>query len=66
MALLPEGKSQGQCLVQLCTKYKLVSATSSPSISAERKKEAASLKVKGPLYSSLLITCLPSGSRTLN
>ena len=28
--------------------------------------EAASLKVKGPLYSCLLIVCLPSGSRTLN
>ena len=29
-------------------------------------KEAASLKVKGPLYSCLLIGRLPSGSRTLN
>ena len=32
----------------------------------EKKKEAASLKVKGPLYSCLLIVCLPSGSRMLN
>ena len=29
-------------------------------------EEAASLKVKGPLFSCLLITCLPSQSRTLN
>ena len=29
-------------------------------------KEAGSLKVKVPLYSCLLIVCLPSGSRTLN
>ena len=29
------------------------------------KKKAASLKVKGPLYSFLLISCLPSG-KTLN
>ena len=28
-------------------------------------KEAGSLKVKVPLYSCLLIACLPSGSRTL-
>ena len=28
--------------------------------------EAASLKVKGSLYSCLLIVCLPSGSRMLN
>ena len=27
---LSEGKSQGLCLVQLCAKYRLVSATSSP------------------------------------
>ena len=45
-ASLPEGKNRGQCLVQLCAKYRLVSATI---------KEAASLKVKGPLYSCLLI-----------
>ena len=31
-----------------------------------KDKEAASLKVKGPLYSCLLIARLPSGSRTLN
>ena len=42
--------SRGLCLAQLCTKI----------------KEAASLKVKGSLYSCLLIACLPSGSRTLN
>ena len=33
-------------------------------ISTERYKEAAPLKVKGLLYGCLLITCLPSGSRT--
>ena len=30
VASLPEGKSQGLCLVQLCVKYRLVSATSNP------------------------------------
>ena len=28
----PEGKSRGLCLVQLCAKYRLVSATLSPYI----------------------------------
>ena len=32
----------------------------------QKIKEAASLKVKCPLYSWLLVACLPSGSRTLN
>ena len=31
-----------------------------------KDKEVVSLKVKGQLYSCLLITCLPSRSRTLN
>ena len=31
-----------------------------------KDKEAASLKVKGPLHSCLLTAHLPSGSRTLN
>ena len=30
VASLPEGKSRGLCLVQLCAKYRLVSATLSP------------------------------------
>ena len=30
------------------------------------KRSCFSLKVKGPLYSCLLIVCLPSGSTTLN
>ena len=30
VASLPEGKSQGLCLVQLCAKYRLVSAMLSP------------------------------------
>ena len=30
VASLPEGKSQGLCLVQLCAEYRLVSATLSP------------------------------------
>ena len=30
MASLPEGKSRDLCLVELCAKYRLVSATSSP------------------------------------
>ena len=108
MASLPMGKSRGLWLVQLCAKYRLVNATSSPyhystvemffmgcgftsggqeswsvfsaavckiqaskhyiiSLPLVRKiKEAASLKVIGPLYSCLLIACLPSGSRMLN
>ena len=36
------------------------------SYNIEKRQEAASLKVKGPLYSCLLIVCLPSGSGTLN
>ena len=34
--------------------------------SVPKDKQASSLKVKGPLYSCLLITHLPSRSRTLN
>ena len=30
VASLPEGKSQSLCLVQLCAKHRLVSATLSP------------------------------------
>ena len=43
VASLLKGKSQGLCLVQLCAKYRLVNATSSP---YRKIKEAASLKVK--------------------
>ena len=63
---LPESKSQGLCLVQLCAKYRLVSAASSPYHQCRKIKEAASLKVKGSLYSCLLIESLPSDSKTLN
>ena len=63
MASLLEGKSRG---LQLCVKYGLVSATLSPCHSCLKIKEAASLKVKGSLYSCLLIAHLPSGSKTLN
>ena len=53
VASLPEDKSWDVHLVQ-------GSATSSPYTA----KKAASLKVKGPLYSCLLIVRLPSGNRT--
>ena len=66
VASLLEGKSRGLGFVQLCAKYRLVSATSSPYHYYRKVKEAAPLKVKGPLYSCLLIARLPSGSRTLN
>ena len=57
---------RGLCLVQLCAKYRLISATLSPYYQCRKIKEATSLKVKGPLYSCLLIVRLPFGSRTLN
>ena len=58
-------QESGWCLAQLCTKYRLVSTALSPYHCCS-KKEVASLKVKGSLYSCLLVTRLPSGSRTLN
>ena len=66
VASLPEGKSQGLCLAQLCTIYRLLSATLSPYHCCLKTEEAASLKMKGSLYSCLLVVHLPSGSRTLN
>ena len=58
---------RGLCLVQLCAKCRLISAALSPYHQCRKIKEAASLKVEGPLlYSCLLIVRLPSGSRTLN
>ena len=67
MASLPEGKSQGLSLVQLCAKYRLVSTIHRVlTISADKIKEAASFKVNGQLYSCLLIARLPSGSWTLD
>ena len=66
MGSLPEGKCWGLCLTQLCAKYRLVSATRSPYHLCSKIKEAASLKVKGLLYSCLLMVHLPSRSRTLN
>ena len=53
VASLLEGKSRGLCLVQLCALHEV------------HKRSCFSLKVKGPLYSCLLIAHLPSGSRTL-
>ena len=58
VASLPEGKSRGLCLVHLCAKYRLVSATLSP---YHQCKKAASLKT-----SCLLVAHLLSGSQTLN
>ena len=66
MASLPEGKSRCLCLAQLCTNYRLVSATLSPYHCCLEIEEADSYKVKGSLYSCLLVAHLPSGSRTLN
>ena len=48
--------------VQLYAKYRQGSAIWSP-YHQSRIKEVGSLKVKGPLYSCLLIAYLPSGSR---
>ena len=42
---LPEGKSRGLCLVQLCAKYRLVSATSS----SEQKLAQTDLRYIGGL-----------------
>jgi len=53
---LPEGKTWGLRSVHLCAKYRLLS----------KKIKVPSHKVKGLLYSYLLITHLPSGSRTFN
>ena len=55
---LAEGKSWGVCLVQLCVKYRLVSATLSPYHQCQKTKEAVSLEVKGPTHSYLLIMSL--------
>ena len=66
VASLPEGKSQHLCLVKLCTKYRLVSATLSHYYCCLKIEEAASHKVKGSLYSCLLVMHLPSGNRALN
>ena len=52
---LAEGKSWGVCLVQLCVKYRLVSATLNQ---CQKTKEAVSLEVKGPTHSYLLIMSL--------
>ena len=54
-----EGNTIGLHSVQLCT-----GKESLPLV--QEGKKATSLKVKGPLYRCLLITCLPSRSRTLN
>ena len=61
-----EGKSWCLCLAQLCANYRLVSATLSPYHCCLKIEEADSHKVKGSLYSCLLVASLPSGSRTLN
>ena len=55
------GKSQGLCLVQLCSRYRLVSATLSSYHQYWIIKEAASLKVNGPLDSCLLIIVFEIG-----
>ena len=65
VASLPEGKSWCLCLAQLCTNYRLVSATLTP-YHCCLKIEADSHKVKGLLYRCLLVTRFPSGSRTFN
>ena len=49
MASLPEGKSWGLCLAQLCAKYRLVSAMLSPYHLVLKIEEAASLKLRGSL-----------------
>lgn len=65
VTLLPEGKIRSLHSVQLCVKYRLVSATLSPYHQWLKIKEAPPLEVKGPLFSCLLIVRLPPGSRTL-
>ena len=57
------GKSQGLCLLQLCSRYRLVSATWSPYHQYWIINEAASLnlKVNGPLCSCLLIIVFEIG-----
>ena len=62
---LPEGKSQGLFSATVC-KIQASKCYIKYLLLVPKEKEAASLKVKGLLYSCLLITCLPSGSRTLN
>ena len=54
------GQELGSVFMQLCAKYRLVSAVLSPYHSWLKIKEAASCKVKSSLYSCLLITLLPS------
>ena len=46
--------------------YRLVSATLSPYHCCLKIEEAVSHKVKGSLYSCLLVARLPLGSRALN
>ena len=64
VASLLEGKNQSVCLVQLCAKYRLVSATSS--LVPEDKRSCFSQSERARCNSCLLIALLPSGSTTLN
>ena len=66
VASLAEGKSWCLCLAAVYKLYRLVSATLSRYHCCLKIEEAASHKVKGSLYSCLLVVGLPSGSRTLN
>ena len=66
VASLVEGKSWCLCLAAVYKLYRLVSTTVSRYHCCLKIEEAASHKVKGTLYSRLLVVCLPSGSRTLN
>ena len=58
VASLLEAKIRNLCAVQLCAKYRLVSATSSPYHKCRKIKRTASFKMKGLLYICLLIAHL--------
>ena len=57
IALIPAGKSRGLHSVQFCQAWRCY-IESLPLVLKD--KEAVSLKVNAPLYSCLLIVCLPS------
>ena len=65
MASLPEGKSWALFSAVMCNIHASKCYIKSLPL-VPKDKIAASLKVKGLLYSCLLIACLHSGSRTLN
>ena len=68
MGSLPEGKSQGLCLVQLCANYTVQASEHYVESLPLVLKDIRSCFSQDERFTvqHLLIACLPSGSRALN